>query len=235
MAFHEDRARRPSQERQDLAVQPADRRDRRDLVVRHRARRDARGRGPGARRARRAADRDVQAEEDDLRHLRGGGPRRHREGRAAGARGQGVPQRRRAAARGARFPRQRGRRRRPGRRHRRSGDRADPGRSRGGGAAARAARGADQEEADRHGRVRADGTPEGEALARVRAADPGDGAQRRRGAGPPRLHLPVAEADPALPQPVREGDRARDDARGELRPAERWRRGRPRGSAGSPR
>ncbi len=44
----------------------------------------------------------------------------------------------------------------PGRRHRRPRDRADPGRSRGGGAAARAARGADQEEADRHRRVRAE-------------------------------------------------------------------------------
>ena len=38
MAFHEDRARRPPQERQDLAVQPPHRRERRDLVASARAR-----------------------------------------------------------------------------------------------------------------------------------------------------------------------------------------------------
>ncbi len=42
-----------------------------------------------------------------------------------------------------------------------------------------------------------------EAETPIRAMGLTDG----RGAGPPRLHVPLAEADPALPEPVREGDR----------------------------
>src|SRR6266446_2860959 len=60
------------------------------------------------------------------------------------------------------------------------------------------------------------------------APDPADGALRRRDARDPRFHLPLAEADPALPEPGREGDRARQDRRGELRA----RRG--RGASGDP-
>src|SRR6185436_9914975 len=65
MAPHEDRADRAPQERQDVAVQPADRRQRRHLLVRHRARGDARRRGAGARRAGGAAA-DPAGDIDDL-------------------------------------------------------------------------------------------------------------------------------------------------------------------------
>ena len=144
---HEDRARRSPQERQDDTVQPPHRLQRGDVALRRRPRRDAHGRGPRARSARRSAERTVQAQEDDVRHVRGGRPRRDREGRAHGARRQGVPQRRRPAARGARVPRRDARGARPAARHPGPGAGAGLRRSRGGRASGRAPGGVDQEAA----------------------------------------------------------------------------------------
>ena len=79
---HEDRARRSPQERQDDTVQPPHRLQRGDVALRRRPRRAAHRRGARARSARRSAERTVQAQEDDVRHVRGGRPRRDREGRA---------------------------------------------------------------------------------------------------------------------------------------------------------
>ena len=91
MSLREDRAHRTPSQRQDHAVQPPHRLQRGHLALRGRARRAARGRGPRARRTRGSPERAVQAEEDHLRVVRGGGSGGHRQGRARRARRAGVP------------------------------------------------------------------------------------------------------------------------------------------------
>ena len=229
---HEDRARRTPQERQDDAVQPPHRLQRGDVALRRRPRRDAHRRGPRARSARRSAERAVQAQEDDVRHVRGGRPRRDREGRAHGARRQGVPQRRRPAARGARVPRRDARGARPAARHPGPGAGAGLRRSRGGRAPGRAPGGVDQEAAQ--GRRGAGARRPGAAQDVAGGRDAAARAAAHAGRDPPapRLHVPVAEADPPSRQRGGVGDRRGREGHRALRAGRRRRPARRRGWAG---
>src|SRR5712691_2552291 len=63
MRLHEDRTDRTAEERQDVALQPADGLERGNFVLRRLAGRDAHRHCAGARRARRSPERALQAEE----------------------------------------------------------------------------------------------------------------------------------------------------------------------------
>src|SRR5712692_3785709 len=80
MRPHEDRTDRTAEERKDVAVQSADGLERGDVVLWRLAGRDAHRHRAGARRARGSPERALQAEEDDLRDVRGRGPGGHRQG-----------------------------------------------------------------------------------------------------------------------------------------------------------